>query len=35
MVIPIQNEIAVIYKKEGERFVQKDFYGFRFVPLVY
>ncbi|MEE8587995.1 MAG: protein-L-isoaspartate O-methyltransferase [Sulfurimonadaceae bacterium] len=35
MVIPIQNEIAVIYKKENERFEQKDFYGFRFVPLVY
>ncbi|MGB6019259.1 MAG: protein-L-isoaspartate(D-aspartate) O-methyltransferase [Sulfurimonadaceae bacterium] len=35
MVIPIQNEIAVIYKKENERFEQKDFYGFRFVPLIY
>ena len=35
MVIPIQNEIAVIYKKEGQYFEQKDFYGFRFVPLVY
>lgn len=35
MVIPIQNEIAVIYKKEHERFEQKDFYGFRFVPLIY
>lgn len=35
MVIPIQNEIAVIYKKEGQRFEQRDFYGFRFVPLVY
>lgn len=35
MVIPIQNEIAVIYKKENDRFEQKDFYGFRFVPLIY
>jgi len=35
MVIPIRNEIAVIYKKEGERFEQEDFYGFRFVPLIY
>ncbi len=35
MVIPIQNEIAVIYKKEGQRFEKKDFYGFRFVPLIY
>ena len=35
MVIPIQNEIAVIYKKENDRFIQKDFYGFRFVPLIY
>ncbi len=35
MVIPIQNEITVIYKKEGQRFEKKDFYGFRFVPLIY
>jgi len=35
MVIPIRNEIAVIYKKEEERFEQEDFYGFRFVPLIY
>lgn len=35
MVIPIQNEIAVIYKQEGQRFVKKEYYGFRFVPLIY
>jgi protein-L-isoaspartate(D-aspartate) O-methyltransferase len=35
MVIPIQNEIAVIYKQENEGFIQKDYYGFRFVPLIY
>lgn len=35
MVIPIQNEIAVIYKQEGQHFVKKDYYGFRFVPLIY
>ena len=35
MVIPIQNEIAVIYKHEGDRFEQRDFYGFSFVPLIY
>jgi len=35
MVIPIQNKIAVIYKKENERFIQEDHYGFRFVPLIY
>lgn len=35
MVIPIQNSISVIYKKEDERFEQRDHYGFRFVPLIY
>lgn len=35
MVIPIRDKIAVIYKKEGQRFEQKEFYGFRFVPLIY
>ena len=35
MVIPIQNEIAVIYKHEDGSFQQNDFYGFRFVPLIY
>ncbi len=35
MVIPIQDEIAVIYKQEDGRYAQKDFYGFRFVPLIY
>ena len=35
MVIPIGNYVSVIRKKEGERFVQEDFYGFRFVPLIY
>jgi protein-L-isoaspartate(D-aspartate) O-methyltransferase len=35
MVIPIQNTISVIYKKEDERFEQRDYYGFRFVPLIY
>ena len=35
MVIPIQNKISVIYKKENERFTQEDHYGFRFVPLIY
>ncbi len=35
MVIPIQNMISVIYKKEDNRFEKKDFYGFRFVPLIY
>lgn len=35
MVIPIQNMISVIYKKEGDRFERRDFYGFRFVPLIY
>ncbi len=35
MVIPIQNEIAVVYKREDGSFETKDFYGFRFVPLIY
>ncbi len=35
MVIPIQNKIAVIYKKEDDRFIEEDHYGFRFVPLIY
>jgi len=35
MVIPVQNSISVIYKKEDERFEQRDYYGFRFVPLIY
>ncbi len=35
MVIPIQDSISVIYKKEGDDFEQKDFYGFVFVPLIY
>lgn len=35
MVIPIRNSVAVIHKKEGERFEEEDFYGFRFVPLIY
>jgi protein-L-isoaspartate(D-aspartate) O-methyltransferase len=35
MVIPIRNEIAVVYKREDGSFEQNDFYGFRFVPLIY
>ena len=35
MVIPIQHSISVIYKKEDEGFEQRDYYGFRFVPLIY
>jgi protein-L-isoaspartate(D-aspartate) O-methyltransferase len=35
MVIPIRNEIAAVYKREDGSFEQRDFYGFRFVPLIY
>jgi len=35
MVIPIKNKISVIHKGENSHFKQKDFYGFRFVPLIY
>jgi protein-L-isoaspartate(D-aspartate) O-methyltransferase len=35
MVIPIRSKISAIYKKEDEGFEQSDYYGFRFVPLIY
>ena len=35
MVIPINDKISVIYKGEDEQFSQKDYQGFRFVPLIY
>ncbi|HIC44109.1 MAG TPA: methyltransferase domain-containing protein [Sulfurimonas sp.] len=35
MVIPIKNKISVITKGYGKDFRQKDFFGFRFVPLIY
>ncbi len=35
MVIPIQNSIAIIHKKEGDAFEQELLHGFAFVPLIY
>ncbi|MEH6356346.1 MAG: protein-L-isoaspartate O-methyltransferase [Marinobacter sp.] len=35
MVIPVQNNIVVIFKREDGSFEQSDFPGFRFVPLIY
>jgi len=35
MVIPIQNDMVVIRKREDGSIQQNDFSGFRFVPLIY
>jgi protein-L-isoaspartate(D-aspartate) O-methyltransferase len=35
MVIPIQNNMVVIFKREDGSIEQSDFPGFRFVPLIY
>ncbi|WP_179888390.1 hypothetical protein [Marinobacter sp. LV10MA510-1] len=34
MVIPIQNNMVVIFKREDGSIEQSDFPGFRFVPLI-
>ncbi len=35
MVIPVQNSMVVIYKRADDSVEQKEFPGFRFVPLIY
>ena len=35
MVIPVQNDMVVIFKREDGSIEQNNFPGFRFVPLIY
>ncbi|WP_072797024.1 protein-L-isoaspartate O-methyltransferase [Marinobacter antarcticus] len=35
MVIPVQNDMVVIFKREDGSIEQSNFPGFRFVPLIY